>query len=220
MQSPHSKKSAYAAITKAPIGTICAVVGLSIAPAYAQPINIQPASTNTNAPLLQQDLRTINNYYSNIHNAIREDAPLTAQTATQPQTPAAPNITPQSQQAVAPVNTGYGAFGRDPFAVTNQIHQTKNNSANRYNFVPHSQSGAGQSSASIPSMQMKGLVRDANGQIAALLDIAGSGIHIVRPNDTVGLHNLGSNAVLKIRSIDSLSVVVELGSLGQVVIVR
>ena len=64
------------------------------------------------------------------------------------------------------------------------------------------------------------MVQDANGGIAALLEVENGGIHIVREGDTVGLYEMGINSVIRVRKINRLNMVVEAGELGQVIIVR
>ena len=89
----------------------------------------------------------------------------------------------------------------------------------------------------LPNMRLRGLIRSAmrkstdvfgvaagkkpaQSHKAALLEIEGAGVFVVREGDTVGLHDLGRSAVLKVIRVNELSVVVEAGSLGQVIIVR
>jgi hypothetical protein len=69
-------------------------------------------------------------------------------------------------------------------------------------------------------MSLKGMIRGQEGDVAALLDIAGNGVHMVRVNDTISLHGIGRDVVVQVKAIDHLSLVIEVGSLGQVIIVR
>ena len=69
-------------------------------------------------------------------------------------------------------------------------------------------------------MKLRGIIRREGEKIAALLEIKGGGTHVVREEDTVGLNELGQDAVVRIKKINRLNLVVEVGSLGQVMIVR
>lgn len=101
---------------------------------------------------------------------------------------------------------------RDPFAVTGRLLQAASNDQSAL-FSPLPQAGK------IPPMHLRGLIRDGDGGLAALLEI-NKAIHIVRDGDTVGLHDLGINTVIRIRKINRLNIIVETGTLGQMIIVR
>ena len=73
---------------------------------------------------------------------------------------------------------------------------------------------------SMPKMCLRGQLSSSEGDAVALLEIAGGGVHIVREGDTVGLHELGIDSVLLVKKIGRLHLVVESGSLGQLIIVR
>jgi Tfp pilus assembly protein PilP len=106
------------------------------------------------------------------------------------------------------------AVKRDPFAVTDRLKQAAAKGTNML-FKPKSF----QKNGNIPPMHLRGLIRSDSGGLVALLEI-NDAIHIVRDGDTVGLYNEGSNSVLRIRKINRLNVVVEAGTLGQLIIVR
>jgi hypothetical protein len=69
-------------------------------------------------------------------------------------------------------------------------------------------------------MRLRGLIRGNGKKLAALLDVENSGVHVVHEGDTVGLNELGQDSVLYIKKINRLNLVVEVGSLGQVLIVQ
>ena len=128
--------------------------------------------------------------------------------------------------------------GRDPFAITERLTRVSTGGTEGVQFVPAATPPTGRD---VPRMRLRGIMRmhadekpqgdddekeavereaEQGAAVAAILEVDGAGVHIVRRGDTVGLHRLGSNAVLKVLSVDRLSVVVEVGSLGQVIVVR
>lgn len=112
-------------------------------------------------------------------------------------------------------------FGRDPFAVTPRLTRVSTGGLQQLQFVPSSAKPR-----KLPKMKLRGLMHAGVGKdaaakkVAALLEIQGSGVFVVRAGDTIGLHEIGLDTVLKIVKVDTRSVVVETGSLGQVIIVR
>lgn len=72
----------------------------------------------------------------------------------------------------------------------------------------------------IPKMHLRGLLHGAKGEILALLEIEKGGVYLVREGDSVGLHEFGVDSVIRIQKIDRLHLVVESGTLGQLIIVR
>lgn len=110
-----------------------------------------------------------------------------------------------SERYVTPVN-------RDPFAVTEVIRQSQKKGGAGIQFLPLS------SSQGLPEMRLKGLVNKGSSQdMAALLEIEGMGVLVVREGDTVGLNAIRrnqSNEVIQIESIKGLSLIVRYGVLG------
>lgn len=131
------------------------------------------------------------------------------------------------QAAVATADDAAGG-GRDPFGMTERLKRVSTGGAEGVQFVPSpGLPGTGE----VPQMRLRGILRmgsraqgsgggEGEGTVAAILEVAGAGTHIVREGDTVGLQRLGSSAVVKVLRVDRLSMVVEVGSLGQVIIVR
>lgn len=110
---------------------------------------------------------------------------------------------------------------RDPFAVPSKLQKVSTGGLQQLQFVPT----PAVAKKKIPKMRLRGVMRSSDAQpggegVAALLDIKGSGVYVVREGDTIGLHDLGLDTVMKIVKVDALSVVVETGTLGQLIIVR
>jgi len=53
-----------------------------------------------------------------------------------------------------------------------------------------------------------------------LLEVGGLGLFIVREGDTISLQNLPGDNVLRILEINDISVTVEAGSFGELIVVR
>jgi len=110
-----------------------------------------------------------------------------------------------SERYVTPVS-------RDPFATTEVIRQSQQNSSAGIQFLPMA------SARGLPEMRLKGLVNKGSSKdMAALLEIEGMGVFVVREGDTVGLNAMRrnqSNEVIQIESIKGLSLIVRYGVLG------
>lgn len=111
--------------------------------------------------------------------------------------------------------TPNAAITRDPFAMTPELANAGAAPQTHLRFTP-----APALDVKLPRMSLKGMIRGQEGDVAALLDIAGNGVHMVRVNDTISLHGIGRDVVVQVKAIDHLSLVIEVGSLGQVIIVR
>lgn len=102
---------------------------------------------------------------------------------------------------------------RDPFSVSETV-AIGSESVGGYEFYPSEGANL------LPKLRLRGYIGDEDDTPVALLDIENHGIFLVRKGDTVGLQIGGRNTVLKIKDITKLSVLVEVGTIGQVVIVK
>ncbi|QUM89181.1 hypothetical protein HWV03_10410 [Moritella sp. 36] len=76
-------------------------------------------------------------------------------------------------------------------------------------------------SMSLPKLTLKGVVFKKNiEEPLALLDIGGHGVHMVRIGDEIGFNPALPKQVLKIKKISRLNVIVEVGTLGDLIVVR
>lgn len=111
-----------------------------------------------------------------------------------------------------------GALQRDPFSVTNRV---RTQSERPPAFSPYgSEEGSAEPAKTMPKMRLRGHLKGADGRTAALLEIEGAGVYIVRERDTVGLHELGIDTAIRIKKINRLNMLVEAGSLGRMIIVH
>ncbi len=114
---------------------------------------------------------------------------------------------------------------RDPFALTHRLVKQKpiENDARR---------GAGESNTrsysftrlntgiDVPKLSLRGLVRKSAQDKAAILEVEGLGTYVVREGDTITIPSGGFNNVIKVTQIDRLSLLIEVGKLGEVIVVR
>jgi len=109
---------------------------------------------------------------------------------------------------------------RDPFAPTQQILTSI--------VSPYADDGRSAFVSSgaltrLPPLKLRGVVKpDGESIVVALLEVGGAGkqIHMVKIGDEIAFDRNDPSLVFKIREIDRLSVIVEVGTLGDVIIVR
>ncbi|MEM7194804.1 MAG: hypothetical protein AAF402_07640 [Pseudomonadota bacterium] len=117
---------------------------------------------------------------------------------------------PTGQTAPPPRSEG----PRDPFALTPYIvEQFSASTSGEAVFTPTL-------SANVPPLALRGLVQKDANETVALLEIGNTGVYVVREGDTVGFRVGNEEQVMRIRKIDGLSVLVETGNLGKVIVVR
>jgi hypothetical protein len=195
-------------------------------------------------PVTQKHIETIQTYYQTVQDQLPNRAPNTPHKqpvipSTPPQSPDAtktikepvqpiesaesktliePTFIPSIFEQNNPVSSGaninaaaYTPAGRDPFAVTPVMLENENYTLRQsIEFTPLD------GNFKVPNMRLKGIINDKeNNQIAALLEIDGLGVFVVREGDTVGLHSIGNGRdVIQIESISRLSLIVQAGSYG------
>lgn len=103
---------------------------------------------------------------------------------------------------------------RDPFANSELIVQESVRRRGQPEFIP-SQGGV-----VIPMLRLRGFIKMTGEQPAALVEAENFGVYVVRTSDTISLQQGTASTVLKVKNITDSSVIVEVGTLGQVIIVR
>jgi len=116
---------------------------------------------------------------------------------------------------IPPVSTPSLSAQRDPFAPTSLMEQEAQRQGVGPVFIP-SQVG----SQKVPTLNLRGYVTGNGNQPVALLEVGGKQVFLVREGDTISLQKNGKNNVLKVKKITKLSALVEVGTLGQVIVVR
>lgn len=106
---------------------------------------------------------------------------------------------------------------RDPFAATQELIRESIEPTIRkkiQGFTPKTEEKA------LPPMFLRGHLTGPHGDVVALLQIDKGEVHIVRQGDTISLQDFGIDSVIRIKEISRLHLLVESGTLGQMIIVR
>lgn len=72
----------------------------------------------------------------------------------------------------------------------------------------------------MPTLALRGYIEGPEAVSAALLEVQGFGVYLIRPGDLLNLHSGQQNIILKIEEIGHLNAVVAVGSRGPVIVVR
>jgi hypothetical protein len=120
------------------------------------------------------------------------------------------------------VHTGEGAFRddlRDPFTATAEIIKAANiNNSDDSIKNTYFDSGA---ILKLPQLILRGIILASQAsEPLALLEVAGVGVHMVRIGDEISFNVNDPKQVIKVKAISRLNILVEVGSLGDLVIVR
>lgn len=158
---------------------------------WAKPMLAEQAEIPPVEQSLQENVDMIKNYYELINEKMQRQ--------------------PQPQRSVRP---GYQGEKRDPFSPTRQIHAAQKKEIDpTMDFQPLLQTR-------IPRMSFRGLINQGEDQTVALLEIEGNGMHIVREGDAIGIYGQESRSIIRVRAINRLSLEIETGLQGQIIIVR
>lgn len=105
---------------------------------------------------------------------------------------------------------------RDPFSLSPQLMQDLSIDRGRgfSQFQP-------QNSRVMPRLKLKGIVRDEKtDESLALLDVGGQDVHLVRVGDEISFNPADPKQVIKIMKISPSNLIVEVGTLGDLIMVR
>lgn len=120
---------------------------------------------------------------------------------------------------------------RDPFADAGQPEEVEAKAVTHESspFIPRQQNTSAEplqatpafrsQNGALPRMRFKGFI-SAGKTRAALLDISGIGTFVVHEKDKIGLQQLNNDMVLRIVEINTLNIIVEIGSLGEKLVVQ
>lgn len=106
----------------------------------------------------------------------------------------------------------------DPFSPETIFEQTPQTDgpAARRRFVP-----AAARPAQLPELTLRGIGRTGGeNSPTVLLEVEGHGMFVVREGDTISLQALPAENVIRIKEITDISVIVETGSFGELIILR
>ena len=112
--------------------------------------------------------------------------------------------------------TGYRGGQRNPFAPTERVLTAREGGRldTQLTLQPL------EKATKLPKMHLRGVIHDEQNKLAALLELEGVGVYVVREGDTVGLYEAGSDNVIQIQKINRLNLLVKAGSIGQIIVVR
>jgi hypothetical protein len=111
---------------------------------------------------------------------------------------------------------------RDPFAMTRELRKagTKDDDNNDQAYSDYKFKSPSLS-VKLPRLTLKGVVfQQGSDQPLALLEVANQGVYVVRLNDEIGFNPSDPGQVIKIKKISNLNIIVEVGTLGDLIIVR
>jgi len=128
----------------------------------------------------------------------------------------------QQTAPVAQINPSINAFingVRDPFAITQEIALlSQENQTSQSAYANHDFKSSGLA-FTLPKLTMKGVVFKKQNPIA-LLEIGGNNVYMVRVGDEISFNPAMPKQVIKVKKISRLNVIVEVGTLGDLIVVR
>lgn len=111
---------------------------------------------------------------------------------------------------------------RNPFAMTRELRKAgkKDDDNNDQAYSDYKFKSPGLS-IKLPRLTLKGVIfQQGSDQPLALLEVANQGVYMVRLNDEIGFNPADPGQVIKIKKISNLNIIVEVGTLGDLIIVR
>lgn len=133
---------------------------------------------------------------------------------TRAEKPSADNDTPKAKPGEEKPKADNGNPERDPFAPTSLLRDPSARQPGQVQFRPS------ESADAVPVLMLRGFAQVKDQPPVALLEVKGEGVFLVREDDTISLQHGRTNTVLKVKALQRGTAVVEVGTLGKVVVVR
>ena len=111
-----------------------------------------------------------------------------------------------------PINAGTGSAVRDPFDTTSTMKDVARMAGPQ--FVPS------EDTTGVPKLALKGLLESQDGEPVGLINVENFGTFMVVEGEQISLQNGRSNLVLLVKEITPNTISVEVGTLGQLIMVR
>ena len=111
-----------------------------------------------------------------------------------------------------PINADTGSAVRDPFDTTSTMKNVARMAGPQ--FVPS------EDTAGVPKLALKGLLEGEDGEPVGLISVENFGTFMVVKGEQISLQNGRSNLVLLVKEITPNTISVEVGTLGQLIMVR
>ena len=121
---------------------------------------------------------------------------------------------PGPADAVEDQAVGAPSAERDPFAASDRMRDEAEGEDDGPQFLPS------KNYETVPVLRLKAFIEDRQEAPIALIEVQGHGTYLVRAGDAISLQFGGRNVVLQVEEITNLSVLVQVGTLGQVIVVR
>jgi len=109
---------------------------------------------------------------------------------------------------------------RDPFAVPYQLLQSLANERTKKGIANTSTIYTKAPSTALPKVKLKGILHHQNNASPLAIMLLNNETYMVRNGDEIGFNPADPSQVIKIKEIKRLSVLIEVGTLGELVIVR
>ena len=155
------------------------------------------------------------------HNSILKDK-MSNRDLVEPYAETERHLKPNKGRFTANINAFLDGV-RDPFSMTKSLAKLTEPEISLAQDTPYAGVDFKNSefSMTLPKLTLKGVVFKKNiEEPLALLDIGGHGVHMVRIGDEIGFNPASPKQVLKIKKISRLNVIVEVGTLGDLIVVR
>jgi hypothetical protein len=130
------------------------------------------------------------------------------------------SVSPVSAHGNAVTNDAGEVFIRDPFTPSRMMYEQAGTRSNidseLFGFRP-----SDNPDIKIPKMRLRGFVTpEGTEEMLALLEIAGSGVFMVREGDEINIDPRQPATAIRIADINRLSVTIETGTLGRIRVLR
>lgn len=186
----------------------------------------------------QKDLKKVFDYYdrvgtdsampkqpgSTVSSSSVEQEPNVTKSNTKPRVVSAINRAVPMPQQLAKLPQDAYPEDRDPFALTSRLIRQDTAPKNTNSVHPEQDRAYSftrlKTGVNVPKLTLRGLILKSEKEKAAILEVEGMGTYVVREGDTISIPDGGFNNVIKVTQIDRLSLLIEVGKLGEVIIVR
>jgi hypothetical protein len=188
---------------------------------------LQNLPSGTDKQKATQQLQKLFDYYGNLNQ--QQGSPRTEASVPKVETRTVnqdyPQDTPELHGNSALQEMDFFEAERDPFALSAVLKRSvprnsKGSAGAEQSQSPDYQFQRMNTGIQLPKLVLKALIIKSPQDKAAVLEISGLGSYVVREGDTVSLPQNGFNNVIKVSKIDRLSLLIEVGKLGEVIVVR
>jgi len=109
---------------------------------------------------------------------------------------------------------GMPSAERDPFEASEQMRAETDPDDTGLQFVPS------KNHETVPVLHLRAFIEGRGEEPIALIEVQGHGTYLVRAGDVISFQSGGRHTVLQVEEITRLSVLVQVGTLGERIVVR